>query len=165
MDNGRMTTPANYQNRSLTMNLNDFSNSKFLSKSDVPEQGQVLTIAGFGIEEMRDKTRKPYVTWVEQVKPLLLNKTNRSRLEVICGTSQTEAMVGRKVVVFNDPLVEMSGQVVGGLRIRPVANPVPAATLTASERELQEALALVRSRAEAAQAPALKADPNDDIPF
>jgi hypothetical protein len=147
------------------MNLNDFNNSKYLAKADVPEHGQTLTIAGFGIEDMRDGTKKPWVSWVQPGwKPMLLNKINRSRLATICGTDQTEAMIGKQVQVFTDPMVEMSGQIVGGLRIRPVpmAANLQSSTLTASERELQEALALVKSRAQQAAA---KADPNDEIPF
>jgi hypothetical protein len=152
------------------MNLNDFNNSKYLAKTDVPEHGMTLTIAGFGIEEMRDGTKKPWVSWVQPGwKPMLLNKINRSRLASICSTDQTEAMIGKQVQVFTDPMVEMSGQVVGGLRIRPVpmvAN-IQSATLTQSEKELQDALALVRQRAQDAQrgGPASPADPNDEIPF
>lgn len=152
------------------MNLNDFNSSKYLGKGDVPQSGLNLTIAGFGIEEMKkDGEKKPYCTWVQVgVKPMLLNKSNRSRLESIFGTDDTGAMIGRQVNVFNDPMVEFGGQLVGGLRIRPLATgpaPVPnAASLTASERELQEALALVKARAAAAQAPA-NGDPDDSIPF
>jgi len=152
------------------MNLNDFNASKYLGKGDVPQSGLNLTISGFGIEEMKqDGTKKPYCTWVQVgVKPLILNKNNRSRLESIFGTSDTTAMIGRQVNVFNDPMVEFGGQVVGGLRIRPLANPAPAvnpATMSASEKELAEALALVKKRAADAAAVPAKAEFNDDIPF
>jgi hypothetical protein len=155
------------------MNLNDFNSSKYLGKNDVPASGLNLTLAGFGIEEMKkDGEKKPYCTFVQVgIKPLLLNKSNRTRLEAIFGTDDTGAMIGRQVNVFNDPMVEFGGQVVGGLRIRPVANtPAPVtnpATLSQSERELQDALALVRQRAQDAQrgGPASPVDPNDEIPF
>lgn len=153
------------------MNLNDFNSSKYLGKGDVPQSGLNLTIASFGIEEMKkDGEKKPYCTFVQQgVKPMLLNKSNRSRLESIFGTDDTGAMIGRQVNVFNDPMVEFGGQVVGGLRIRPLANPPTPATIVAqsgtqtqAERELAEVLALVKQRAKDAAA---KDEPNDDIPF
>jgi hypothetical protein len=183
------------------MNLSEFTASKYLSKSDLPEPGMTLTIASFGVESFKDGTKKPFVNWVQLgVKPMLLAKINIKRLAAICGTDQSEAMIGRQVHVYNDPMVEMAGQIVGGLRIRPVANPAqhylgnavelgringppaepqsPATpaltpahavaasgTQTASERELMEALALVRSRADAVTNAIVKADPNDDIPF
>jgi hypothetical protein len=154
------------------MNLNDFNASRYLGKGDVPQSGLNLTIAGFGIEEMKkDGEKKPYCSFVQSgVKPMLLNKANRSRLESIFGTDDTGAMIGRQVNVFNDPMVEFGGQVVGGLRIRPIAvqaAPVAnTATMTAGERELAEALAKVKALSEAAKAaPATAVDPNDDIPF
>lgn len=108
------------------MDLNVFNASKFLAKHDLPPNGLRLTIASFGIETMRDNTKKPSVSWLEPgIKPMLLNKTNIDALKVIAGTSQTEAMIGRQVHVYNDATVSMGGQVVGGLRIKPLAAPTP----------------------------------------
>ena len=151
------------------MDLNKFSASKFLSKFDVAEQGTTLTIASFGVERMQDRSEKPYINWQEPgYKPLLLNGINRTRLVAICGSSHTEAMVGKRVVVYYDPMVEMQGQVVGGLRIRPV--PAPPAPPLGSD--VEAALALAKARADAVtQAitgqplPAQDAPFNDDIPF
>lgn len=125
------------------MDLNAFNASKYLAKTDIPAHGLTLTIAGFGIAEMQDGTKKPSVSWVEVgIKPMLLNKINRQIMATAFGTTQTEQMIGRRIQVFNDPTVSMQGQMVGGLRLRPV--PVPP---------------------QVAQAAAGKAEPNDDIPF
>ena len=101
------------------MDLNQFSESNYMSKDDVPEEpGTVLQIDKFSIEEMRDGEKKPALHWVEDThKPLLLNTTNRNRLLAIFGTSETGDLVGRKVRVYNDPLVEFGGKIVGGCRI------------------------------------------------
>lgn len=103
------------------MDLASFTGSaKYLGKADVTEQGIALTISGFGVEKFQDGREKPYCTWQEGAKPLLLNKVNIQRLRAIIGTTKTEAMIGRRVHVYLDPMVEMQGQLVGGLRIRAV---------------------------------------------
>ena len=65
------------------------------------------------------------------MKPMLLNKTNRLRLEVIFRTAETTALIGQRVGVFFDRMVQgPNGDMVGGLRLRPAGynpNPVPAA--------------------------------------
>lgn len=123
------------------MDLNAFSSSKYLSKTDLPAQGLTLTIASFGVETMQDQRKKPWVAFLEPgIKPMLLNKTNINRLKAILGTTQTEAMVGKRIQVYNDPMIEMQGQVVGGLRLRPLPAPP-------------------------APAPATSQEPSDEIPF
>lgn len=102
------------------MDLNALNNSKFLAKGDVGEAGRVLTIAGFGFETLKDgEPPKLVVKFIEGGKPLVCNKTNRNRLIAAMGTSNTDQMIGRKIEVFFDPMVEYGGQLVGGLRIRP----------------------------------------------
>jgi hypothetical protein len=67
---------------------------------------------------MRDDSEKPCISFVEQdYLPLLLNATNRNRLIAIFGTGETDELVGRKIRVYNDPMVEFGGKVVGGVRI------------------------------------------------
>lgn len=163
------------------MNLSEFSASKYLGKAEVPNPIQ-LTIASFGIEPF-DTGPKPFVIWLEpDVKPMLLNRTNRNRLQAIFGTGDTGHMIGRRVVVFNDPMVEMQGQMVGGLRIRPVEHapvvpfgPLPVrqgppalgSLANVPEADLAAALALLQSRADAAAKPGpAGTDPFDqEVPF
>lgn len=142
------------------MDLAAFTGSaKYLGKTDVNEQGITLTISGFGVEKFQDGREKPYVTWAEGAKPMLLNKNNINRLKVIIGSTNTAAMIGRRVQVFTDPMVEMQGQLVGGLRIRPV----PEYVNTQAGQPMQQ----VGQGITAQYAPApKKAEPfNDDVPF
>jgi hypothetical protein len=103
------------------MNLNDFNQSKYLAGRELPEGGLDLVIGGFDVVKLNDGTSKPAMSWTNpSVKPMLLNRTNRLRLEVIFRTSQTEALIGQRVGVFFDRMVQgPSGDMVGGLRLRP----------------------------------------------
>lgn len=100
------------------MDLNSLNNSKYLGKQDVPLPGLRLTIGSFGVEQF-DEGPKLVVYWQQAgIKPMLCNKANRNRLIDAFGTSNTDAMIGLAVVVYNDPDVEYGGKRVGGLRFR-----------------------------------------------
>jgi len=103
------------------VNLQDFNQSKYLAGRELPEGGLDLVIGGFDIVKLQDGTSKPSMSWTNPaIKPMLLNKTNRLRLEVIFRTSQTEALIGQRVGVFFDRMVQgPNGDMVGGLRLRP----------------------------------------------
>jgi len=103
------------------VNLQDFNQSKYLAGRELPEGGLDLVIGGFDIVKLQDGTSKPSMSWTNPaIKPMLLNKTNRLRLEAIFRTSQTEALIGQRVGVFFDRMVQgPSGDMVGGLRLRP----------------------------------------------
>ena len=156
------------------MNLNDFNQSKYLAGRELPEGGLDLTIAGFEVVKLQDGTSKPAILWATGQKPMLLNKTNRLRLEVIFRTSQTEALINQRVGVFFDRMVQgPNGDMVGGLRLRPagyVPNPVPAAPVAPATPPAPTGLALAQLRAtQALQANpkgAAGSDPFDqDVPF
>jgi hypothetical protein len=112
------------------MNLNDFNQSKYLAGRDLPDGGIDVTIAGFEVAKMQDGTSKPALLYSHPqfAKPMLLNKTNRKRLEVIFRTAQTEALIGQRVGLYFDAMVQgPNGDMVGGLRLRPAQPSVPAA--------------------------------------
>lgn len=97
------------------------SESKYLKKDDCGEEGRNLTIKRFSRETVgqgQDADERAVVHWEEDMKPMVLNKTNASRLKVILKASGPEDAVGKKVNVYNDPLIEFGGKIVGGLRIR-----------------------------------------------
>lgn len=101
------------------MDLNDFNQSKYLARHDVPAQGLLISIKGFTVAELPDGVVKLVIHADDPVvKPMLLNRTNRKRLEAIFKTTKTERMVGQKLVIYDDPLVEFKGEIKGGLRIR-----------------------------------------------
>jgi hypothetical protein len=102
------------------MKFSELSSSKYLAKTDVPAQGINLTIASFSLVQL-DDGKKPAMAFLEaNVKPLLLNATNRNRLTDMFGTDDSQQMIGQRVNVYNDPNVEMGGKLVGGLRVRPL---------------------------------------------
>ena len=102
------------------MDLNDFSESKYLKKNDVPEHpGVVLQIDRFEVAEMQDGAKKPIVYFTDEAyKPCVLNATKRAILKSIANSTMTEDMVGKFVGVFHDPNVTYGTEVVGGLAFR-----------------------------------------------
>lgn len=113
------------------MNINDLtfdqlvpSESKYLSKSDVTEDGVILTIKGFRMETLKNddgEEDKMVLHFVEAVKPMVINRTNAQLLGVATGCKTAGEARGKKIVVFNDPTVGFGGKITGGLRIKKVA--------------------------------------------
>lgn len=106
------------------MNIDEMvpTKSRFLTKEDVGEQGKNLTIKQFTPTEVgQEKEARYVIEWHEaDFKPMVLNKENSSRLKMIFKTADTNQMCGMKVNVYNDPFVSFGGEVVGGIRLRPV---------------------------------------------
>lgn len=105
------------------MDISDFGGpSKYLSKSDITnERGLLLTIKSVVKTTVgRSNETKNVLTFVENVKPMICNKTNAKRIAEFTGISKNvdTAWVGVKIVVYVDPNVEMGGDIVGGLRVR-----------------------------------------------
>jgi hypothetical protein len=106
------------------MDINDFgSPSKYLAKEDVPEKGMLLTIKSVvkaQVGKGAQAEQKPVLVFMENVKPMVCNKTNAKRIAQFTGisTNVDRGWVGVKIVVYFDPMVEFGGDIVGGLRIR-----------------------------------------------
>jgi len=113
------------------MNINDMSfdqlvpsESKYLSKSDVGEDGLILTVKGFRMEAIKGdegEEEKIVLHFREAVKPMILNRTNAQLMAIATGSSKAGDAVGKQIVVFNDPTVSFGGKVTGGLRIKKLA--------------------------------------------
>ena len=155
------------------MNFDDIkTSSKYLAQKDVPDAGLDLTVAGFELVTMKDNAQKVVMSFREPgVKPMFVNATNRNRLTAICKSPESRNMIGHRVNVFCDPTVEMGGELVGGLRIRPVSvtsggpTSTQAGTPDVSPASLQAALKLLQARADAQTKPA-GVDPFDqEVPF
>ena len=103
------------------------SASKYLDKNDVGESGKDLTIKSVDRVQVDDKdpnSVKAVLNWVQpDVKPMVLNKTNKNRLSVILKATTVGDLIGKTVNVFNDPMVEFGGEITGGIRIRAAADP------------------------------------------
>lgn len=119
------------------MNLNEMSfdalvpsTSKYLAKGDVGEDGLILTIRGFKMETVKSdegEEDKVVCYFAEDVKPMIINRTNSQLIGVATGTSRAGDAVGKQIVVYNDPTVGFGGKITGGLRIKKVAGqPRPA---------------------------------------
>ncbi len=121
------------------MNINELSfdqlvpsNSKYLSKADVGEDGLTLTIKGFRVETLdsdEGNEEKTVMHFVEDVKPMVLNRTNAQLVGVCTGAKTAGEARGKQLVVYNDPTIAFGGKIVGGLRIKKAngSQPKPAA--------------------------------------
>lgn len=110
------------------------SNSKYLSKGDVGEDGLILTIKGFRMETLKSDEGdedKMVMHFVENVKPMVVNRTNAQLIGIATGARNVGESKGKQIVVYNDPTVGFGGKVTGGLRIKRIAGaPKPAAIRT-----------------------------------
>ena len=80
-----------------------------------------LTIAGFKIDMVgqgKDQEQRCIMGFQEDVKPMIVNKTNMGRLKHITGAETTGQARGKVINVYNDPMVEFGGKLTGGIRIR-----------------------------------------------
>jgi hypothetical protein len=100
------------------------SNSKYLSKNDVGEDGLILTIKGFRMETLKSDEGdedKMVMHFVEDMKPMVVNRTNSQLIAVATGARTVGESKGKQIVVYNDPTVGFGGKITGGLRIKKVA--------------------------------------------
>jgi hypothetical protein len=120
------------------MNVNDMtfdqlvpSKSKYLTKDDVGEDGLILTIKGFRMETLEGdegNEDKMVLHFMEDLKPMVLNRTNSQLVGVATGARTVGEAKGKQIVVYNDPTVSFGGKITGGLRIKKVSGaPKPAA--------------------------------------
>ena len=106
------------------------SKSKYLTKDDVGEDGMILTIKGVRMETLESddgNEDKVILYFVQNVKPMVLNRTNAQLIAVATGAKTAGEARGKKIVVFNDPTVSFGGKITGGLRIRKVTGEPKAA--------------------------------------
>src|SRR5262245_56263212 len=106
---------------SLTFDQLVPSNSQYLGKGDVGEDGLVLTIKGFRMEKVKGDDGdedKMVMHFVEDVRPLILNRTNSQLIGVVTGAKTAGEARGKQILVFNDPSISFGGKITGGLRIK-----------------------------------------------
>jgi hypothetical protein len=117
--------------------LNDLSfdelvptQSKYLAKTDVGDEGLVLTIKGFRMETLKgddgDEDKMILHFQEPDTKPMVLNRTNSQLIGVVTGATKAGEAIGKQIVVYNDKTIAFGGRITGGLRIRAVSkNDVP----------------------------------------
>lgn len=96
--------------------------SNYLAKTDVGDNGLVLTIKGFRNETVKgdDGDEQKIVMYFQEpdVKPMILNRTNSQLVGVVTGASKAGEAIGKKVLVYNDKTIAFGGRITGGLRIK-----------------------------------------------
>jgi hypothetical protein len=104
--------------------VSDMISSKFLRKDDVGDDEVTVTIKDVALEEMPGDSGD--TRWVlyfrEMPKGMVLNATTIRVLDKSFG-SHSDDWAGKKVTLYVDEGVQFKGQVVGGLRLRPVKGP------------------------------------------
>ncbi len=109
------------------------SESKYLSKGDVTEDGVILTIKGFRSETLKNddgEELKTVLHFHEDVKPMVINRTNAQLIGIATGAKTAGEARGKKIVVFNDPTVGFGGKITGGLRIKKLSGAPAAAAMS-----------------------------------
>jgi len=97
------------------------SDSKYLKKEDLDEQGNLCTIKSFvkqNVAQEGEDAENKYVMFLHEFpKGLVLNATNRACLERVYGPD-TDDCIGNMIVLYVDENVSYAGKIVGGIRLR-----------------------------------------------
>jgi hypothetical protein len=120
------TATANAQEFAMA-NIDDFYPSKFLRASDLKGKEITVTIDRVEAEEFEQdgvKRPKPVVHFRNNgLKPLVLNKTNSTRIATALGNKDTDAWMGKQVRLYPD-MEEFKGQVHEVVRVRRAPKPI-----------------------------------------
>lgn len=106
------------------MNVNKFLGNYMKAKDLVPNKEYVVTITSVVEEEVGkedDKAPRAVLQVREFEQGIVLRTTTINQI-VAClgGITETEQWKGRQIIMFHDPMVAFKGDVVGGIRFRPV---------------------------------------------
>jgi hypothetical protein len=108
-------------------NIDDYYPSKFLRASDLEGKEVDATIDRVEAEQFEQdgvKRAKPVVHFRNKgLKPLVLNKTNSTRIATALGNKDTDAWVGKPVRLYPD-MEEFKGQVHEVVRVRRAPAPI-----------------------------------------
>lgn len=95
--------------------------SKYLKQEDCREP-LTLMIKSVNLENVaRDGTaaeEKYVIRFQETSKGMVLNSVNFQRLVKATGSNDSDAWIGRQIIVYTDEEVSFGGKQVGGLRVR-----------------------------------------------
>jgi hypothetical protein len=97
--------------------------SNYLKQADI-EGDVVVTVVKVGQKNIAKEGDQPEMKWLvrfeEFKKPMVLNATNIKRLSRACKSEETDDWTGKQAILYVDHDVEFAGNVVGGLRIKPM---------------------------------------------
>jgi hypothetical protein len=104
-------------------NINDIFPSKWLKASDLPPQGITLTIATLAMEDVDEsKPPMPVLHFHGHDKGLVLNKTNGQMLAHLFNSPDTDAWMGKPIMLVSEP-VQFQGRIVDAVRVKPATAP------------------------------------------
>jgi hypothetical protein len=100
-----------------------YTESKYLKFQDLGEQDHVVTIRDVKREEIKNKdglTNKKFVVYFQELdKGLILNTTNMNTIDKLMGSDDSDRWIGQRIVLFVKDDVELGGELVSGIRVRP----------------------------------------------
>jgi len=147
--------------------VSDMLSSKYIKKDDVGTAGRVFTIRSCSRENVAKQNEAPEHKWVLRFdgteKGMVLNNKNIKSLQEHYG-DDSDAWVNKRVMLYNDPSVEMGGKTVGGIRLKfPKKTGEPAAVAAAPAKPAAPApeLAIVDDGFERPAEPSF----DDEVPF
>jgi hypothetical protein len=105
------------------VHISELNNSRFLSKGDVIEEPIVATIAYVEKQNIAPAGQPPVENYVvvfeeDDVKPLVLKKTNGNLIAAMFGKPNSEDWTGKKIEAYWNPEIQFGGEMVGGIRVR-----------------------------------------------
>ena len=114
------------------MDISQFSQSKYLKQTDLADVDDITVtiteIASVNVARQGEEASvRAVVSFREDYKPMVFNKTNLVRAAKIFGSTDTDDWIGKKIRIYVDEDVSMGGEIVGGLRVKPVPKKAPQA--------------------------------------
>jgi hypothetical protein len=106
----------------------ELSDSNFLASWQFKDgEDMILTITKIEKEEVynpqsHSNESVPVAHFEGDVKPLILNATNRERMELVLGSPYIEDWIGKKIALHTEN-VKYKGQMTQGIRVNPNVNP------------------------------------------
>lgn len=100
------------------------SKSKYLTKEDCepPILVQIFNMTTDQVEGDNNQMEERAVLHFHgDVKPMILNNTNKELLKAITGATTVGQIRNRQVILYNDPTIMFGRKMVGGIRIRAAA--------------------------------------------
>lgn len=96
------------------------SKSNYLSKEDCdpPVLAEIAYMTQDEIEGDRGTETRAVLHFNGDLKPMILNNTNKELLKAITGARTVSEVRGKKIVCYNDPSIMFGKKMVGGIRIR-----------------------------------------------
>ena len=114
-------------NKNSEITGGDCSGSQYLKQHHVTQAGAIVWIEAFErrvIEGRNGEPDKPKVCvkFEEYDKWLVLNTTNGDAIRIHTNTERPDKAIGKQIELYVDLNVAFGGKIVGGIRIRAVAD-------------------------------------------